>query len=484
LVAVLSATLATRCHPQANPFDLIQLSTLPEQDARHIPFRYDPLLSPFIIVQARINGSEPIPVIIDTGVTVPLVFFPWAAEKLGLRPTKDPAQPGASGQAVGEGPKVRLELATEGNPQLRMAEVPSYIASGADLSAVSNVRAAAIIGLPLLRNWTLRLDFASREISVFQVAHGPYRPLGSVGLPIILGQRFAEVVVPFSAGNQAKLMLDTGSTTTLTPFSVVRKLPIAARNVTAISDVFGKVHITPIVLAQEAQLGRFEEKDVPLVVSPSKEMPKLGTDLLRRFRVVIDFRNRLLTLERVKDPPDPQPVEGTTGIRLQVSQGSYVIGGVQKRSPALEAALTEGLRIIDVDGNSMAGLGSVAAKALLNGYAGTTCTLTLEDVKGARSTKTFRRESWFSQPGSAVDGITIRWSAGAPYQVEDVWEDSAAYRKGLRSGDTLTRVNDLDVDRADFNDVLVELSGAKLRLRVKHETGDPVEIELEASGKP
>jgi predicted aspartyl protease len=114
----------------------------------------------------------------------------------------------------------------------------------------------------------------------------------------------------------------------------------------------------------------------------------LGHSFLRRFRVVLDLRERVLWLSPRQVPRDLRPHEFSgPGLQLARRDGEPTVVGVVRGGPADRAGVRAGDRILRVDGREARALDMEALGRALEGAPGTRLRLGLQ-----RGTRTWTRE--------------------------------------------------------------------------------------------
>ena len=102
------------------------------------------------------------------------------------------------------------------------------------------------------------------------------------------------------------------------------------------------LYSSPMLLLPSLTLGRFEEPRVTVSCVPSSAFIALGTDMMRRFVVTMDFPNKTLVLERSPDYRERLKVDGWVGARLEQQKDKYIVARIDKGSPAQMSGLRKG----------------------------------------------------------------------------------------------------------------------------------------------
>src|SRR5581483_1909303 len=325
----------------ANPLD-----TLP---GYVLPLTYDPLLTPAPVIQARINGSEPLPFVIDTGLFYPVFIDKQVAAKLGLRPNGETVH-NLEGKKIGDVGELRsLDIVGSGKTPLIQTDLQE--AGIVDLGEMKNLFAgpkiAGVLGAPLFATLTARFDFVAKTLTIYFPAHAPLHLKGAVSLPlkpIREGEYCQTVPLKAEDGTRVDVAIDTGSVYIHLPFDILQHFSIQATapgeqaSWTPKGIVREKLH-----LLASLRIGDRQEPDVlaTRATEPSA-IASLGMDFLSRFRVTLDLRNKQLTLEPAADYEKRIRQPGVSDIALARKADYYVAQKVPSGSAPALAGIRRG----------------------------------------------------------------------------------------------------------------------------------------------
>ena len=186
-----------------------------------------------------------------------------------------------------------------------------------------------------------------------------------------------------------------------------------------------------------------------------------------------------VTVERVEGNRAAQTVDITVAPdpvkRLGLIMTARPIIAVEKTSPAAEAGIRAGDRLLKIDGAASGDPMTVAER--LRGRAGETVTLTIErkdENQPLDVSVTLREVGWFDWPPPvARDGVPMSVAAlGIAYEVQakvnNVLPDSPAARANLKAGDTVVaatvtppKPNESDEDATRFQELSLKFSDEK-----------------------
>jgi membrane-associated protease RseP (regulator of RpoE activity) len=433
-----------------------------------IPFDYDPPAMPWIVIQASINNKPPMPFIVDTGLSVPLIIDTEAAKTPDLHSTQNKITLEQGGITLAETPIKSISLSGE----QYNADIPLNVAYQCDLRLFNNAyggaRIAGMIGGPVFAVVTTRIDFETKSLSIFVQAHPPLHMRGTATLPVKRrGQDYRyNVTISPQAGVSADLILDTGSTDTILPASLAASLQPSAAITNGLGTLYA-LYLVNTLMLPKLKIGEYTEPKVTVSTTMSPSLAAIGLDLLSRFRVTLDFRNGFLTLERRTDYPHCIRVDGWTGIELTHRQGHFYAQDIVAGSPAQRAGVATGDRIVSVDGHALDALPELAGIRILYGYADTHAELLLERKDGKQLTLGFQRESAFGNPNNPRLGMDAERRSGSPMTVQSVLPGFAADKAGLRAGDTILEMNGQPMAAITMEQVRAVMISSEITLQVQ-----------------
>lgn len=462
-----------------------------------VPFVYNSVTTRGIVIQVRIGNSSPLPFLLDTGTNTPLLLEDWAAQKLGLKPTNSTFNLPQSDITfkrvedqdiflLGSASKAVTDTATE----IHVPNVPILVGSLGLQNRGSHL--AGVIGLPIIENCTVRIDFTSQLLSLDTKPHSPLALTNAVLLSMEkdTDTSLYHVSLPYYAHRAAlaskenfiiensPMLLDTGATFTRLPAYPINKLnPCAAflRSVTNISkNGFEVIWLLPNLRPYGLNL-----ENVTVGMGSQLIEPTIGMDVLSRFLVILDFPNKEVWLQ-----PEVSRIKtlqrGTVGVLLTHKQNGFFVIYVQAKSPSERAGISTGDKVLAVNGQSMDSLTTVLAEDLINDQAGNTVLLNLLTKKGVfRLVKIISVSETAPQlflPSGFRPGPQ-KLHSGYGIVVDAILCASKAYKSGLRAGDLILAINGQPTQASTallasalitkFNPLLFNTS-ANLLLQVRH----------------
>lgn len=459
-----------------------------------IPFTYDRTTTPSLIVMAHIDGSEPMPFLVDTGFGGGLLLYRWAADRSGL------VVSGSAGQ--GRPGSIPLSEASVRTARLVGTDAANSLALRMDRAAVAEaepspddfggIRVAGVIGAGLLARTTARFDFV-RKVLTLRLPVSPDDKAGREAVPLEAGAvrvplrrspdgYYAKVVVPTQNGGaagaeySADLIVDMDSNFTALPAALLDRIQPAPTVTGQYRSFDGVLHLVNRVLLRKLSIGECTESDVAVSGVLPADRPHLGLDVLARYRVTLDFAGGAMVLEPATDHRERRRPNGWTGILMDRQKaGEYGVAVVEPGSAASEAGVRPGDLIIAVDGRPLRALPPAAAKALLNGLEEATAVLTLERGGRALTLSCGRRSEFAPSGGYPSLGATVDWAGavGGRMTVAGVNAGGAAERAGLRVGDEIASLNGHPVGGLTPDSLGRELFHPEVALTVRRGAGAP-----------
>lgn len=319
-----------------------------------VPFR---LLENHIFLEASLNGHGPLLLLFDSGGAN--VVTPETAARMGL-----PSQGSLQGIGAGEG---TVEVGLTRVQELRMGDVVLrgqvfYVIPLGDAATGEEVDIPALIGYEVFKRFAVRIDY-ERQILTFTLPEAFQEPAGATEVPFVFHGRFAQVAGEVD-GILGQFVLDTGSRGSLTihtPFAEEHDL--AGRYAPRFETLIGKglgggvrgavtragllkmgnVEVpAPVTFLARQQKGAFADRSIA---------GNVGGGILRRFTVTFDYPRQRVFFEP-NGSFGREDAYDRSGLRLRRMEDGFEIEEVIPASPAGEAGLQAGDRIVEIDGRA------------------------------------------------------------------------------------------------------------------------------------
>lgn len=381
-----------------------QVSFPAGKDVVEVPFQ---LVHEKILISVGVNGSEPMPFVLDTGAPIAVLMRSEKASALDLDIVGKAAVGGA-----GEGEASMVDLAANVTFQLQDITITgSTMAIGVGEGKLPQMGWEGVIGRPLFKNLVVDLDFANEVMRLYPPDKFRYKGTGSeIPITIAPGSGFAfvesEVSIDGKKAVPATLAIDTGAGHALS-LSVDAHDELDAPEKTVSSILHWGAN--GVIRGRTGRIsslkvGDFVMRDV-VASFPNPEGTHalasmgafgditrhgiLGAKVLKRFRVIFDYTNARMILEPTKglDAPFASNNSGLRPWPWAPGDAFVKVADIVASSPAEEAGLEVGDRIIAIDGRSVEGLAPDRIEEFLEQAPGTRVKLTV-----MRGEKKFDRE--------------------------------------------------------------------------------------------
>lgn len=331
-----------------------------------IPFE---LHSNLIVVPLKINGSDTLRFILDTGVTSTMLTSTEVAKKLGLKSVRKMNIDG-----IGGGQPVSADV-TIGNT-LTMGHMrgtkQTLVVMDDDvlrLSELVGTQIHGIFGYELFNKFVVTIDFQSQELTL--TVHGKYKytPKKGSKLPIVIERSKpyldAVTVVANNQERSIRVVLDTGAGHALMLNTAAANLPLPSKVIKAqlgvglAGEINGHIGRLPKV-----RIGQYELTDVlatfpdssslGLKLSPNapQRHGNLGSEFLRRFRVTFNYEEGYIVLKPVRRFLNEKFEHDMSGIDIRAKGNDfrhYFIESITENSPAHQAGLQIGDQLMLVN---------------------------------------------------------------------------------------------------------------------------------------
>jgi predicted aspartyl protease len=447
-----------------------------------VPFHYDPLLAPGIIVQASVNNGKLLPFLVDTGLSIPLLVDAAAARACDLKLNGKTAilSPGNLKVAVTDACSLRFPTATG------VGRLPSGSTFHLEAARVGDLRLIrsyyagppimGIIGVPILKPFTVRLDFVAQTITLFAPSQAPLAPQQAIKLAIKEREDRFFASLPLENDASVDLLLDTGSMSTDLPEETIKRFqPIGSAAYSG--GGFAGQAASTLYLLSRLPLGTASEPNVEVVTSDNSPYGSvLGMNLLTRFRVMLDFPNRLMTLERAADYARRIHVSGEEDIFLERRDGHYFVKSVSPDSAPEKSGLQKGDCVVEVDGHAIDPFPEKVVKRLVDGFADTTARIRVERGDGQKADIHYVRPGRFRPSGSTELrlGLSVGLTQDNRWIVSDIAMPSVAQQAGLQTNDEIVEINGLSTQHMSLEQFGVQMrkvkeTGVTLQIRRKGE---------------
>jgi predicted aspartyl protease len=325
------------------------------KSALKIPFE---LFGNLILVQVRVNDSDSLRFILDTGADTSVIDA-QRAKALRLKPQGKIVASGAAGSAEAtftRGVSVSLS-------GVELLDQTIYVLPLESLSALGR-KIDGVLGNDVLKEFVVQIDYSAGTINLYEPRSYRYSGAGKI-VPLTMDEGLlfvsASVTPEGRAPIEAKFEIDSGSTGAIllnTPF--VERHNLLATVPKAIQTNSGGVGGTAKMLrgrVNNVRLGRFVI-DHPIThfsqatqgdYASSKYDGLIGDQILRRFKVIVDYSRRQMILEPDLHFAEPYEID-MSGIELVADGDDLLIDDVDENSAAAEAGVKGGDILLAING--------------------------------------------------------------------------------------------------------------------------------------
>ncbi|MDX6443087.1 MAG: hypothetical protein QOH71_161 [Blastocatellia bacterium] len=325
------------------------------KSALKIPFE---LFGNLILLQVRVNNSDSLRFILDTGADTSVIDA-QRAKALRLEPQGKIVASGAAGSAEATFTK-GVSVSLSG---VELLDQTIYVLPLDSLSALGR-KIDGVLGNDVLKEFVVEIDYLAGTINLYEPQSYRYSGSGEF-IPLTMddGLLFvrASITPQGLAPIEAKCEIDSGSTGAIllnTPF--VQRHNLLATVPKVIQTTSGGVGGSAKMLrgrVNNVRLGRFvighpithfsqaTEGDY----ASSKYDGLIGDQILRRFKVILDYSRRRMILEPTAHFAEPYEID-MSGIELVADGDDLLIDDVDENSSAAEAGVKGGDVLLAIDG--------------------------------------------------------------------------------------------------------------------------------------
>ena len=339
----------------------------PRQRSIRLPFKS---INNLIIIPIQINGSDTLNFILDTGINTSIICELSTGENLNLNYAR----------------KIQLQGLGTGTPLAAIHAFGNEInVSGIkginqdyfvllenifQLSGKLGYKIHGILSYSVFNSFITQINYKDEEIIFYNPEYFRYKRNSKnyVSLPMIIHDKkpYLYIKLKLSDGSiiPLKVMLDTGASnslwlykSTLTDFEIPAGAKKSFLGSGLSGDVYGYLSRFSMI-----SIDRFELKDILVSLPDSTSIENaigsdrrngsLGAEVLRRFNVIIDYPNELITLTKNNKYKEPFSYNrcGIEILCLYPGLNIYQVAQVYDNSPAERAGIRKNDLIISING--------------------------------------------------------------------------------------------------------------------------------------
>lgn len=339
------------------------------------------IINNLVLLPIRINNSLPLDFILDTGVSNTILTEPAWGSILGLHYTDK-----LNLRGLGSGLLIQADVAS--NVQFSLPQIKAYkmnlVVLPHDVLSFSGMFGQSvfgIIGYDLFRNFVIEINYSEKYIRLSRPNTYKTRPkMTAIPLNIYKGKPHIDATI-FDTDNKpqkVKLLLDTGASQALSLISSA-DISVAPKHIVSYigkglsGDIMGA-----IAYINALQIAHFQ-LDKPIVCYPDSVAMSLqigsvpwqgsiGSDLLQRFKVVIDYQHNKLYLKKNNRYKQAfsYNISGIDLLAVGEQHKHFVVDYVRKGSCADKAGICANDEILAINGNILQNLSMNEVLSLLN----------------------------------------------------------------------------------------------------------------------
>jgi predicted aspartyl protease len=326
-----------------------------------IPFRY---LSNLILVKVKVNKSDSLNFIVDTGVSNIILTDPTLAETLGMKKSRNIT---ISGSGSGKAPKAYVSFGNHisiGNITGKNQNIIVLEADFMQLSELVGEKIHGIVGYDLFNYFVVNINFQTRRLHFKRPENFRYKPRMGKALPIeIVNSKpyLNEVIIKNNNFvSSQRLMIDTGAghATSLENIYDQEILPKTTLSASLGFGMNGEI-FGDLGRIESVRLGNFELKNIIGTFPNKNSIPTqqarngtIGCELLHLFELTFNYREKYLILKpnftKLKEPFEYNMAGFDVVAKGELFKELYV-QKVIPNGPADQAGIREGDQLMRID---------------------------------------------------------------------------------------------------------------------------------------
>jgi hypothetical protein len=320
-----------------------------------VPLPGSPFAVPFdsylnqVFVEVAVNGAEPQWFIVDSGASSCVVDSAFAA-RLGLTVEGHKQGTGAGKGTIDVRFVHGITFGLPGGVNLPVDQ--AYVIDLSGQPAILGRPVFGLLGYELFKHYVVEVDFDTRLLRLYEPAtyaySGKSRPI-ALSLKKNLPHVTATLMVPGRPPQARELLVDLGSQDAVDDDLVTQSTGPKAEVIGGVG--LGEEFRIVVARVDALQLGDFVLRYLP--GAGGGGVPLIGSEVLRRFRVIFDYSRGQLILEPNRHLLDAFLTNSSgLDLRWDSEHRRFQVHDVHKDSPAQRAGIKTGDSIVAIDGQS------------------------------------------------------------------------------------------------------------------------------------
>jgi hypothetical protein len=292
----------------------------PRQRSLRLPFKS---INNLIIIPIQINGSDTLNFILDTGINTSIICELSTGENLNLNYAREIQLQGlGTGTSLGAMHAFGNEINVSGIKGINQ-DYFVLLENIFQLSGKLGYKIHGILSYNVFNSFITQINYKDEEIIFYNPEYFRYKrnTKNYVSLPLIIHDNKPYMCIKLKLADGTiiplKVLLDTGASNSLWLFkSTLRdfEIPAGAKKSFLGSGLSGDVY-GYLSRFDMISIDRFELKDilvsfpdstsVEYAIGSDRRNGSLGAEVLRRFNVIIDYPNELITLSKNNKYKEP-----------------------------------------------------------------------------------------------------------------------------------------------------------------------------------
>jgi predicted aspartyl protease len=320
-----------------------------------------------IILPVSINGGPPVNFLLDTGVKTNILFSKTIGDQLNMKYTRKLDLVGADGSTIltaNVSPTNHIDLGLiEGFAQTILVLDNDFF----ELEMVIGVPVFGVIGHEFFKYNPVKIDYDKSIITFYATERMKWRPFGykKVSMKIENGKPYVTGKVQQISGEEleAKLLIDLGANHgLLLNMETSEKIQLPQKYIESElgrslgGDLFGFVGRVKSLKFGGLNFSNIitsfpEETEFSYVILESGRNGSLGSELLGRTKLILDYQRERLLLRKGNSYSSPFEFDmsGISPKMLPTEDKRFIVGSIRKNSPAELAGILRDDEILEIN---------------------------------------------------------------------------------------------------------------------------------------